>query len=137
MLDRINKARELHSMVGCNCAQSVVVAYHDKMNLDEDTAFKITEGLGKGCAVETICGALTGCIMVISSYYSAGLEGHGSSKLNTYSKTKEFLDAFEAYNGTINCSELKAKMANKELKDVTCTDCIASAIRIMGEFIPE
>ena len=137
MLARINKARELHKMNGCNCAQSVVVAFHDKMNIDEDTAFRITEGLGKGCAVETICGALTGCIMVISSYYSAGLEGQGSSKMNTYSKTEAFLNAFKEYDGTIMCSELKAKIANKELKDESCNDCIASAIRIMGDFTPE
>ena len=137
MLNRIEKAIALHDKEGCNCAQSVVVAFHDRLNIDENTAFKITEGLGKGCAVESICGALTGCIMVISSYYSDGLEGKGSSKLSTYEKTKAFLDAFEEYDGSIICSELKERRAKNESKDATCTDCIASAIKIMGDFISE
>ncbi|MBR3839892.1 MAG: C_GCAxxG_C_C family protein [Erysipelotrichales bacterium] len=137
MLERIEKAKNLHRMQGCNCAQSVAVAFHDKMNIDEDTAFRISEGLGKGCAVETICGALTGCIMVISAYYSDGLKGHGSSKMNTYEKTKAFLDTFKENEGTIICSELKARLMSNESKATNCTDYIVSAIRIMEDFIKE
>ena len=33
---------------GYNCAQSVACTYADLVGLDEETMFKVTEGLGKG-----------------------------------------------------------------------------------------
>lgn len=137
MSSRSERAKYLHKNEGCNCAQSIVVACSDMLNIDENTAFKITEGLGSGFAVGSMCGALSGAIMVISSYYSAGLEGKGSSKLHTYEKTKEFLKAFEDYNGYILCSDLKPKLLNGECKDANCNECVGTAVRIMEEIISE
>ena len=39
-MDRIIKARELHQEK-CNCAQAILVAYHELMNIDELTAYKL------------------------------------------------------------------------------------------------
>lgn len=137
MSTRAEEARKLHTSAGCNCAQSVAVACHDILNMDEDTAFRMSEGLGAGMAVGSVCGAISACVSVIGAYYSAGLEAHGASKLHTYQKTKEYLEAYENYDGSILCKELKAKRVRHESKSQTCDDVIESAVRIMEGILNE
>ena len=52
---------------GYNCAQSVACTYADLVGLDEETMFKVTEGLGKGMGgTLATCGALSGaCVQRI------------------------------------------------------------------------
>lgn len=45
-MNRAQKAAEYHQK-GYNCAQAIVCAFCDKVGLDEKTAFKVSEGLGR------------------------------------------------------------------------------------------
>ena len=44
-MNRAERAAEYHKK-GYNCAQAIVCAFCDKAGLDEETAFKVSEGLG-------------------------------------------------------------------------------------------
>ena len=46
-MNRAERAAEYHKK-GYNCAQAIVCAFCDKVGLDEETAFKVSEGLGLG-----------------------------------------------------------------------------------------
>ena len=46
-MNRAERAAEYHKK-GYNCAQAIVCAFCDKAGLDEETAFKVSEGLGLG-----------------------------------------------------------------------------------------
>ena len=46
-MNRKEKAGALHSS-GCNCAQSVALAFADKVNLDEQTLKALATGFGAG-----------------------------------------------------------------------------------------
>ena len=57
--DRASLAIEYHDK-GYNCCQSVCCAFKDKVDLDEKTLFRITEGLGLGMGcMEGTCGAIS------------------------------------------------------------------------------
>ena len=47
METRVDKVAEKHKS-GYNCAQAVACAYCDLIGIDEETMFRLTEGLGLG-----------------------------------------------------------------------------------------
>ena len=66
-MNRVERAAEYHKK-GYNCAQAIVCAFCDKVGLDEETAFKVSEGLGLGVSdTYGTCGAVTGM-----AYYGNG-----------------------------------------------------------------
>ena len=63
--ERAAAAYELKATGKCNCSQSVVKVFQDKLPVGEDTLMKLTAGYaaGMGC-MESTCGALIGAVMV-------------------------------------------------------------------------
>ena len=59
--ERAAAAYELKATSKCNCSQSVVKVFQDKLPVGEDTLMKLTAGYaaGMGC-MESTCGALIG-----------------------------------------------------------------------------
>ena len=52
----MEKALMLHHQ-GYNCAQAVCAVFADKVNLDEDTLFRLSEGFGAGTGnLQGACG---------------------------------------------------------------------------------
>ena len=47
METRVDKVAEKHKS-GYNCAQAIACAYCDLIGIDEETMFRLTEGLGLG-----------------------------------------------------------------------------------------
>ena len=72
MENYVKKAFENHEK-GYNCAQSVMCAFADKTNLDEETLFKLAEGFGAGMGNRrNTCGALSGAVMLAGVLTSSG-----------------------------------------------------------------
>ena len=64
-MNRVERAAEYHKK-GYNCAQAIVCAFCDKVGLDEETAFKVSEGLGLGVSdTYGTCGAVTGMALIM------------------------------------------------------------------------
>lgn len=63
--ERAAAAYELKATGKCNCSQSVVKVFQDKLPVGEDTLMKLTAGYaaGMGC-MESTCGVLVGAVMV-------------------------------------------------------------------------
>lgn len=100
-MTRIEKAEALF-LSGCNCSQAVFAAFADEFGLDEETAKKVSLGLGGGVGrMREVCGTVTGASMVL------GLR-HGPDKAAAYAKIQEFCAAFKAETGSIVCRELLA-----------------------------
>jgi C_GCAxxG_C_C family probable redox protein len=60
---------------GCNCAQSVFVAFTDVTGLDRETAMKFASGFGGGMGgMKEVCGVLSGAFMVLGA--AKGLPTH-------------------------------------------------------------
>ena len=121
--ERAKKGAELKASGACNCTQSVIKAFQDKLNVDEDSLMKIAAGFagGMGC-MEGTCGALVGAIMV------AGILSQGQ---RTPPISKNLLTKFKEISGATICKELKTPVLCE------CPQCVANAITLVGENFPE
>jgi C_GCAxxG_C_C family probable redox protein len=130
---------------GYNCAQSILYAFRDEGNLDEETALKMATGLGAGMGrkVET-CGAVTGGILVLGFRYGRGTRDDSSVAEKTFDKTRELMDRFTAKHGSYTCRQLlngcdlmtdEGKMRFKEenLRTETCLKCVDTVAEILEE----
>lgn len=135
METRINKTIEKHD-IGYNCAQSVACTYCDLVGMDEETMFRLTEGLGAGMGnKEGTCGAVSAACILVGLKHSTGNLEHPNSKMNTYAIAAEIMNAFAEQNGSVICKELKGMETGKPLR--SCPDCICDAARLAEKILFE
>ena len=78
------KAAELF-LEGYNCSQAVFTAFSHRFGIDEETAKRISAGLGGGVGrMREVCGAVSGAAMVIGSIASATDGKDTQSKKENY-----------------------------------------------------
>lgn len=113
-ISRSDKARQLHHS-GCNCCQSVLLAYLDKINLPEQQALDLAAPFGRGLSgLREVCGCVSAMAML------AGLTHNAA-------QTKMLAETFRQENGDINCGRL-LQMGKRP-----CNDLVASAAAIVEE----
>ena len=121
--ERAAVAAELKATGKCNCTQSVVKVFEDKLPIDDETLMKLTAGYaaGMGC-MESTCGALIGAVMV------AGIltDGKGTPRIS-----KELVQNFERKCGATICKDLKGIGTGKVL--CPCPECVRNAVLSLGE----
>lgn len=85
---------------GCNCSQSVAVAFAEEAGLDKEMVARLTIGFGGGVGrMREVCGAVSGMAFVISALYN---EDKGS----IYERVQEVANEFRKENGSVVCREL-------------------------------
>ena len=94
---------------GCNCAQSVALAYADVLGLTQEQAAMVSVGFGGGIGrLRDNCGAFSAAVMLCGM-----LEGPDGAKKEhrpeTYARVQEIHRQFLERNGTISCAELLGK----------------------------
>ena len=128
--ERVAKALENHKK-GYNCAQAVACAYADLFGVDEETAFKMTEGFGFGMGTMGTCGAVSGMAALAGMKNSDGNLDAPATKKETYKLMKAMTKAFLDKNGSIICREIKGVDTGKVLR--SCDGCIEDAAAIVEE----
>lgn len=125
--ERAAAAAELKATGKCNCTQSVVKVFEDKLPISVETLMKLTTGyaVGMGC-MESTCGALIGAVMV------AGIltDGKGTPRIS-----KELVQSFENRCGATICKDLKGIETGKAL--CPCPECVRNAVLSLGEVLGE
>lgn len=113
-----------------NCAEKILYganwAYDLKLPAE---ALKLAAGFGGGMGVESSCGVITGGVMVLSCLY-VKRNGHESGRIKELEK--EFIKTFISAMGSLDCSVLKAKYRNDEIK---CNLIIFKAGEILDKII--
>lgn len=131
METRVDKVAEKHKS-GYNCAQAVACAYCDLIGIDEETMFRLTEGLGLGMGgMEGTCGAISAAAVLAGLKISTADLEKPNSKGTSYKAAKACIAAFKEKNSTIVCRELKGVDTGKVLR--ACPDCICDAVAIIEE----
>jgi C_GCAxxG_C_C family probable redox protein len=131
---------------GLNCAQSVLTAYTDKLDIEKSLAINISCGFGGGMGrLQETCGAVTGAFMVLSIYNGRKYAENGVKKIMTYSMVQEFNRKFVARHGTSNCKALlNCDLTTEEgllyhqtnnLSEKVCEKCIRSSVQIINALI--
>lgn len=92
---------------GYNCSQSVFAAFCDKVGLPEETALRVSAGLGGGVGrMREVCGAVSGAALLVGMLYGATDGSDREAKAKTYEKVQEIAAEFQKENPSIVCREL-------------------------------
>lgn len=114
---------------GYNCAQAVLCAFSDKLGLDEDTLFRLSEAFGGGMGgTQGVCGAVSGMVFVAGALKSKGTEAlPETGKKESYAFAARLMREFEERVGSAICADIKGKCL------LSCDGCIEEAVRILEE----
>jgi len=113
--------KELH-----HCAQAVLCAYADELDVSEETMKRFAASFGGGMAtMEGNCGALIGAAMVL------GLKKYQGKRI--HNETAQLYRLFEQKCGATVCKELKGVGTDKVL--CSCEECVQNAVDALEEVL--
>ena len=99
---------------GLNCAETILRTTNTDMGLGLDkNALRLAAGFGGGMGVGNVCGALTGCIMVLGRLYVKE-RAHESTRIKDVEQ--KLIASFEKEFGTLLCTPIKDKYFHPEDK---------------------
>ena len=103
---RTEKAVELFKK-GFNCSQAVFAAFAEDFGMDEETALKVSAGLGGGVGrAREVCGTVTGAALVAGMKYGATDGADSEGKKKCYEVVQQLISEFKKENPSIVCREL-------------------------------
>lgn len=103
---------------GCNCAQSVFLAFEDMYEMDHATALRLSSGFGAGMGkMRETCGALTGAFMAAGVMYGYSDVNDRQAKIDTYAMIRHIAAEFEKQKGTVVCRELLGIKEGEDLPE--------------------
>ncbi len=106
MSERTQRAVELFKS-GFNCSQSVFAAFAGEFGMDEETALKVSAGLGGGVGrAREVCGAVSGAAMLVGFKYGATDGDDTEAKQRCYQVVQQIIAEFKENNPSIVCREL-------------------------------
>lgn len=141
--DKCTAARDYHNR-GCNCAQSILAAFHEEMGLTEAQCLALAGGLGGGMRCGSICGAISGGILVLGMLFPAKPQEGPAGKRRITQQTQEYIRRFRERFVDRDCADLlkRKELAGTEMVQqlgVTdhCGILIVSAVEILCDYIAE
>jgi len=131
---------------GLSCPQAILSTYGPELGLDRKTAIRLAEGFAGGIAgTGRTCGAVSGAIMSLGLKYGRTEDSDLDAKAETTRLVREFIERFEAKNGSIACRDLigceidtpeKVKDAKEKQLFVTiCRPVVRDAAEILEELL--
>ena len=90
-----------------NCAQSVIDAFSEELDLKESSALKLALGFGGGMGhTGGTCGAVTAAYMVLGLKQDFNPYNPKQNRDKVYALVQEFNRRFCQIHGSINCTQL-------------------------------
>lgn len=144
MGEHSHRAMELFRQ-GYNCSQAVFAAFCDVMDIDFDTALRISSSFGGGMGrLREVCGAVTGMFMVAGMEHGYTDPKDSKVKAEHYKLIQSLALKFKEENGSIICRELlglnkgadnpKPEARTEEYyKKRPCTELVGCAAEIIEE----
>lgn len=130
---------------GYNCAQAVVLAFCDELNMDEETALKLASSFGGGIGrLREVCGAVSGMCMVLGAKYGYSDPKATDEKMNHYKLIQDLAGEFEKKNGSIICkvllgtekgSYVPEKRTEEYYKKRPCDELVYDAASILENYL--
>ena len=131
---------------GYNCAQSVVMAFHDLTGLSESESARLASSFGGGLGrMREVCGAVSGMAFVLGALYGYDDPKVMGASATHYARVQEVAGAFKAANGSIICRDLlgdkSAVTATPEprtaeyYKKRPCVELVGMAADILDDYL--
>jgi C_GCAxxG_C_C family probable redox protein len=129
-----------------NCSQTVLTAFCEELGLDREAGLKVSCAFGGGLSHnDSVCGAVTGALMVIGLKYGKFLAEDTAARDRTYALAREFIARFKSEFGSISCTDLihynlssaedYAKAREAGVFKSVCMPLVKRAIEIVEEII--
>ena len=97
---------------GCNCAQSVFLAFSDLTKMDRDTAIRVSASFGGGMGrLREVCGGVSGAIMALGMICAPLDPTDQALKAEHYRRVQAVANKFRDKHSTIICRELLGDQA--------------------------
>ncbi len=132
---------------GYNCAQAVVLAYSDIVEIDPRQLATISAPLGGGMGrLREVCGAVSGMFMVSGFIHNNYDPKDRGAKIATYQTVQSLAEGFRELNGSIICRELLGLSVKQQIpipeerteayyKKRPCKELVGIAAELVGEAI--
>ncbi len=132
---------------GYNCAQSVFCAFADELELDFDTALKLSSSFGGGMGrLREVCGAVSSMFMIAGLKYGYTTPADDKIKGEHYARIQFLANEFIKKNNTIICRELlglekkhdspiPSKRTEEYYKVRPCERLVMEAAEIISNYI--
>lgn len=143
------EAARTYFLKGYNCTQSVVLAFSDRIGLDEETLARLCSPFGGGMGrMREVCGTVTGMYLVLGYLYGYADPKALQKKRELYAQVQQLAEAFRKENGSIICRQLlsgagvavsddpKAEARTVQYyKKRPCADLCAFAVDLLEKYI--
>lgn len=92
---------------GYSCAQAVLLAFAEELNLDKETAAKIASSFGGGMGrLREVCGAFSGLLLAAGLKFGPSDPKDIHAKASHYALVQKLAARFKEKNGSIICRDL-------------------------------
>lgn len=99
---------------GCNCAQSVLLAFGEECGLERETALRLASSFGGGFGrMRELCGAVSGAGMVLGLLRGYTDLTGTEEKQGHYERIQRLCGRFREEQGHLRCAELLEKLAGE------------------------
>lgn len=151
MVEQSRKAAlaRAYFMEGYNCAQSVLLAFHQELGLEKQMAARLASPFGGGMGrLREVCGGVSGMLMAAGLYYGYSDPRDAAGKKELYERVQILAHTFAERNGSYVCRELlgldhqeDAPVPDARTKEYyqkrPCADLVADAAAILEDMIKE
>jgi C_GCAxxG_C_C family probable redox protein len=135
---------------GYNCAQAVVMAYNDVMEMDLEAIAKLTAPFGGGMGrMREVCGTVCGMTMLAGAIQPSLDPKNLEERKDNYALVQHFAEQFRKENGDIVCRRLlglepmvernetamPSERTAEYYKKRPCLEYVGCAARIVGEHL--
>ena len=121
-----------------NCAQSILIAYSDLVNIDKKMALKIASGFGGGIArLGKTCGTINAAVMLLSLKYGEEEKEDIESKTKTREIVRNFILDFGKIHKSINCADLLTEEKDKTyvMHSEKCTSIVEEVCDLLDKYM--
>ena len=134
---------------GYNCAQCMILAFEDLIDIDVNLALKIASPFGGGMGrLREVCGSVSGMFMVLGFIRGYNEPDDYEGKKRLYEEVQELARRYEKDNGSIICRDLLGLTGKKQdatpekrteeyYKKRPCTEKVGSAVEILEAYLKE
>lgn len=125
---------------GYNCAQSILVAFKDKTNLDTDTSLKVAASFGGGIAgTGKICGTINAAVMIIGLIHGNTDMLDTERKVKTKEITRNLINDFSKIHKGLNCTDLLLEDNDKKypMHSEKCISIVKEVCDLLEKYLED
>lgn len=149
--ERVERARSLF-LEGYNCAQAVVMAFDDIMDMSPKMAARIAAPFGGGMGrMREVCGTVSAMSMLAGAIYPSIDPKNMLERKQNYALVQQFADSFRQENGDIVCRRLLGLEPKEESAETAmpsertaeyykkrpCVEYVGCAARIVAQYLKD